>query len=100
MRPVRILSVCGSGTVSSAMLSTKLSDVLESNGYKIKTTEVSPGGVANAIANASYDLIAFTSPVTGNYGIPILNATGFLIGINEEQFVEQLLDVVKNLDLK
>lgn len=32
MRPINILSVCGSGTVSSAMLTSKLTDILEENG--------------------------------------------------------------------
>ena len=43
MRPVKILSVCGSGTVSSAMLSSKLADVLEEKGYDLEATEVAPG---------------------------------------------------------
>lgn len=99
MRPVKILSVCGSGTVSSAMLSSKLEDVLEEHGYRLEATEVSPGGVAIAMSAGAYDLIAFTSPVEGDYGVPILNATGFLVGINEEEFVENLLEVVKKLAL-
>ncbi len=99
MRPVKILSVCGSGTVSSAMLSSKLTDVLEENGYDMEATEVSPGGVAMAIASGFYDLIAYTSPVDGDYGVPILNATGFLVGINEEEFIEKLMEEVKKLSL-
>lgn len=99
MRSVKILSVCGSGTVSSAMLSSKLSDVLEENGYDMDATEVSPGGVELAMASSHYDLIAYTSPVEGKYNVPILNATGFLVGINEDEFVEELLKVVGNLKL-
>ena len=45
MRPINILSVCGSGTVSSAMLTSKLTDILEENGYEVEATEVAPGGV-------------------------------------------------------
>lgn len=99
MRRVRILSVCGSGTVSSAMLSSKLSDVLEDNGYKLDSTEVSPGGVSGAMASGQYDLIVYTSPVTGEYGIPVINATGFLVGINEDEFVEEFMAEVKKLNL-
>ncbi|MDF2544656.1 MAG: putative system, galactitol-specific component [Anaerocolumna sp.] len=99
MRAVKILSVCGSGTVSSAMLSSKLTDVLEENGYHVEATEVSPGGVEGAMAAGKYDLIAYTSPVEGDYGVPILNATGFLVGINEDEFVEELLEAVGKLKL-
>lgn len=99
MRPVKILSVCGSGTVSSAMLSQKLGDVLEEKGYEMQTDEVAPGGVALAVSSGSYDLIAYTSPVEDVYGIPLINATGFLVGINEDEFVEELMEIVGKLDL-
>lgn len=99
MRAVRVLSVCGSGTVSSAMLSSKLEDVLEEHGYDLESTEVAPGGVEIAVATGGYDLIAYTSPVEDIYGIPILNATGFLVGINEDEFVEELLAVLSKLNL-
>lgn len=100
MRPIKVLSVCGSGTVSSAMLSSKLEDVLSEHGYDMESTEVAPGGLAMAMANGSYDLIAYTSPVEDVYGIPILNATGFLVGINEQEFVEGLLAAISKLNLE
>lgn len=99
MRAVKVLSVCGSGTVSSAMLSSKLTDVLEENGYDIETTEVSPGGVFGAMESGKYDLIVYTSPVEGDYGVPILNATGFLVGINEDEFIEEFMGEVRKLNL-
>lgn len=99
MRSVKILSVCGSGTVSSAMLSSKLEDVLEENGYSMEATEVAPGGVPLAIQSGKFDLIAYTSPVEGDYGIPILNATQFLVGINEDDFIDELLEILKGISL-
>lgn len=99
MRPVRILSVCGSGTVSSAMLTSKLTDVLEEKGYDVESTEVAPGGVALAVQSSKYDLIAYTSPVEDSFGLPLLNATGFLVGLNEDEFIEELMNVVGQLKL-
>ena len=99
MREIRILSVCGSGTVSSAMLSSKLADVLEENGYDMVATEVAPGSVAQTVANGHFDLIAYTSPVEDAYGIPIINATGFLVGINEDEFIDALMEVITSLKL-
>lgn len=99
MRSVKILSVCGSGTVSSAMLSSKLTDVLEENGYSAECNEVSPGGVAGAMSTTPYDLIVYTSPVEGDFGVPIINATGFLVGINEDEFIENFMNEVKKLSL-
>ncbi len=99
MRAVKILSVCGSGTVSSAMLTSKITDVLEEKGYDVEATETAPGGVPVAVQTGSYDLIAYTSPVDDSFGLPLLNATGFLVGINEDEFIEELMDVVSKLNL-
>ena len=82
------------------MLSSKLEDVLSEHGYDMESTEIAPGGLAMALENGGYDLIAYTSPVDDSYGIPILNATGFLVGINEQEFVEELLMVVSKLNLE
>ena len=97
MRAIKVLSVCGSGTVSSAMISSKLEDVFAENDRE--ATEVSPGGVPGAMQSGGYDMIVYTSPVEGDYGVPILNATGFLVGINEEEFIEELMQVVEKLQL-
>ena len=70
MRTVNVLCVCGSGTATSAMLSAKIRDVLEEHGYDCDTDETNPPG-----------------------------ATGFLVGINEDEFIEQLMDAVGALDL-
>lgn len=99
MRPVRILSVCGSGTVSSAMLTSKLTDVLEERGYELEVEEVAPGGVPLAVQNGNYDIIAYTSPVEDGFGLPLLNATGFLVGMDEDEFVEELMKEVSKLKL-
>ena len=69
---INILSVCGSGTVSSAMLTSKLTDILEENGYEVEATEVAPGEVELAVQTANYDLIAYTSPVEDSFGLPCL----------------------------
>lgn len=99
MRPVRILCVCGSGTATSAMLAAKLEDVLEERGYQVDTDETNPPGVAIFATTQKWDVIAYTSPVEESFGIPLLNATGFLVGINEDEFIEQLMDTVGKLDL-
>ena len=100
MRAVRILSVCGSGTVSSAMLSSKLENLLAEHGYDMESTEIAPDALEVAVSTGKYDLIACTSPVKDSYGIPVLNATGFLVGINEEEFVEEFMETLGRLNLE
>lgn len=98
MRPIKILSVCGSGTVSSAMVSGKLKERLSEAGYEIVTEEVNPGGVESALLSGKYDFIAHTSPISGNFDIPVINAVGFLTGFGEEEFLEEAIKVIKAIE--
>lgn len=99
MRNINVLCVCGSGTATSAMLAAKIRDVLEEHGYDCDTDETNPPGVPTAMMTRDWDILAFTSPVEDDCGIPMLNATGFLVGINEDEFIEQLMEEVGKLDL-
>lgn len=99
MRAVNILCVCGSGTATSAMLSAKLRDVLDEQGYQCDTDETNPPGISTMLLARNWDIIAYTSPLEEEYEIPTLNATGFLVGINEDEFVEELMDAVGRLNL-
>ncbi|MGB7604557.1 MAG: hypothetical protein WBL93_03675 [Lutisporaceae bacterium] len=97
MKDIKVLTVCGSGTVTSAMLSEKLKEVFKPYGYKIKTFETNPGGVSAELVAGGFDFIAFSSPIPGTYDIPVLNAVGFLTGFGEDEFVEKVLEVLKNM---
>ena len=41
-KSVRILSICGSGTVTSSMVASKLKDYLQGQGYSVTSTEAKP----------------------------------------------------------
>ncbi len=94
--PISVLTVCGSGTVTSTMIGDKLKDRLSEKGYAVKITEVNSGGVEGAMSMGKFDFIAFTSPVPGNYDTPIFNAVGFLTGLEEEEFIEKVLVSLKD----
>lgn len=42
MKRYNVLSVCGSGTVTSSMVAEKLRETLEEKGYIVDTTEANP----------------------------------------------------------
>lgn len=96
-KQINVISVCGSGTVTSSMVAGKVRDFLDDNGYKAKTTEVNPGGVDGALASGQWDLIVHTSPLKGKYDIPAINSVGLLTGMEEEEFYEELLKTVQSL---
>ncbi|MBG9801527.1 PTS sugar transporter subunit IIB [Brevibacillus laterosporus] len=99
MKRIRVISVCGSGTVTSSMIAGKVKDILAENGFRADTITTNPGGVGEILASGKWDLIVHTSPLRGKYDIPVINAVGFLTGMDEEGFIEELLKTAKGLEL-
>ena len=96
MKKCKVLCVCGSGTVSSAMVAGKITEQLAEKGWDVHAVETSPNGVETAIAGDSYDLIACVSPVYQEFGIPKVNAVGMLTGLSEAQVIEDCLKILEN----
>ncbi|GGC93827.1 PTS sugar transporter subunit IIB [Enterococcus wangshanyuanii] len=97
MKKLNVISVCGSGTVTSTMVANKVKDFLEENGYRAQTVEVNPGGVEGQLASGNWDIIVHTSPLKGNYEIPTINSVGLLTGMGEEEFFEELLETANKI---
>lgn len=91
MKKINVLSVCGSGTVTSSMIANKVKDILKDKGYSATTVECNPNGVALQLETNNIDLIVYTSPLKQvEYGIPTISAIGLLTGMDEEGFLEDL----------
>ena len=97
VKRLNVISVCGSGTVTSSMLAGKVRDFLDYHGIKAKTVEVNPGGVEDQLSSGSWDLIVHTSPLKGKYDLPTINAVGLLSGMGEEEFFDELLETSEKL---
>ena len=61
MSAVNILSVCGSGTVTSSMVAAKLKEKLGERGYSVSTTEARPTEALNLAQSGRFDVLAHTS---------------------------------------
>lgn len=98
MKTFRVLSVCGSGTVTSSMIAEKLKDELEERGIRITATEAKPTEALNLAQGGGFDFITHTSPLPkADYGVPTINAVGFLTGFGEEEFLDEVMKVIKEL---
>ncbi|MBB5335165.1 PTS sugar transporter subunit IIB [Pectinatus brassicae] len=98
MKSINILSVCGSGTVTSSMVAGKLKEKLSEKGYAVSTTEARPTEALNLAQSGRFDFITFTSPLTpGDYGIPTINAFACLTGMGEDEFFAEVLKTVESL---
>lgn len=91
MKLVKVITVCGSGTVTSAMLSSKVTDLLEERGCRVKTVEVNPNGVAAQVQSGHWDLIVHSSPlITVPDKLTAINGVPLLTGRGEAQFIAEL----------
>jgi galactitol PTS system EIIB component len=96
-----VLSVCGSGTVTSSMIAEKLKDAMEQKGIRIIATEAKPTEALILSQNGGFDFIIHTSPIPkADYGIPVINAIGFLTGFAEEEFLDDVMKVIEKLNSK
>jgi len=99
MKQIKVLSVCGSGTVSSAMVGERIVELLGEHGYEVEVLEVNPGMVKGAVSNGDVDLVAFTSPIdpADAEGIPQINSVGLLTGLDEETFITEALQALEEM---
>ncbi len=94
MKQVNILSVCGSGTVTSSMVAGKLKE----NNIIATTTEARPTEALNLAKSGRFDLIVHTSPLPdGDYGLPTINAFACLTGIGEADFFDEVINTINKL---
>ena len=93
-KEIKILSICGSGIVTSSMVAGMLVDMFTEEGYKVKTVEAMPGNMGGICEREHFDLIAYSSPISDNYGVPALSAMGLLTGTGEEEFKEAALKIL------
>lgn len=101
MKRFNVLSVCGSGTVTSSMVAEKLKDALGKKGIRVTATEARPTEALNLAQGGNFDFIIHTSPlIRGDYGIPIVDAVGFLTGFGDEEFINNVMKVVDELSKK
>lgn len=98
MKQVNILSVCGSGTVTSSMVAGKLKEKLKENDIIATTTEARPTEALNLAKSGRFDLIVHTSPLPdGDYGLPTINAFACLTGIGEADFFDEVISTINKL---
>ena len=79
---IRILSVCGSGVVTSHMVANKLVEMFEDEGYQVDADECNPSELEGYLMRGSYDFIAYSSPIGDAHGVT---------GLGEDEFKEDAL---------
>lgn len=93
MKKVRILTVCGSGVVTSSMIANKLEDLLGEKGFRVEAEEAMPGELETRLSGKKFDLVAYSTPIGDTHGVPALDAIGLVTGRGDEEFVEKAIEI-------
>lgn len=98
MSTVRILTVCGSGIVTSSMIANTITDMLEDKGYDVEAMEANPSEMANYLARQHYDFVAYASPIDQDdlNGVPSIPAIGLITGTGTEEFAGVMMKILKD----
>ena len=94
MKNIKILSICGSGVVTSSMVASKLKDMFAEKGYDVDAVEANSSEVESYCGREHFDLIAYASPIGDSCGVPAFNAIGLITGMGEDEFMEEALEAL------
>lgn len=96
-KTIKVLTICGSGVVTSSMIAHKIVDLLGEHGYEVKAFEANPTEIENYVMRDKFDFIAYASPIHDTFGVPAIKAMGLVTGMGDEQFVEDALELLKSI---
>ena|SRR5690554_3587245 len=96
-KTIKVLTICGSGVVTSSMIANKIVELLGEKGYEVKAVEANPTEIENYVMRDKYDFIAYASPVYETFGVPAIKAMGLVTGMGDDEFVEEALEVLKSI---
>lgn len=97
-KEMKIITVCGSGTISSKFLADRLKEELNAEGFDCVTRECTNGEIPNLLSTGNWDCICHASPVNQKDfpGIPCINSVGILTGIGDDVVIEKVLEIARN----
>ena len=98
MKQFKVLSICGSVTVTSTMVAEKVKEEMALRGISLTTNTGKPTEALSLAQTGQYDVVVHTSPLPeGDYGIPRISSISCLTGIGEEEFFDEVEETLKSL---
>ncbi|MEA4812444.1 MAG: hypothetical protein VB108_07745 [Anaerolineaceae bacterium] len=96
-RKLNILSVCGSGVVSSSMVAQKVKDALKEINLEAEITCILPSSVEGYVERQPIDLVVTTSPIPGKINVPVIKGISLLTGFGEDDTIVEIQRVAKEI---
>jgi len=85
----KVAVICGAGIATSTYVAGKLEQLCKERGLDVHFSKGLALEADRLVQGA--DLIVATTPITKDYGIPVVMAVSFLTGIGEEETIQQIL---------
>lgn len=94
-----MLTVCGSGIVTSSMIANQIVEMLEDEGYDAHAQEANPSEMENFLMRQHFDFVAYASPIDEDdlNGVPAIPAIGLITGAGKEEFKEKMFEIIKSI---
>ena len=89
----RILFVCGTGGITSAIAEKKVADTCKDAGIPVTTVRCIPTSVSSNLDNI--DLIVTTTFLSGNYPVEVVNALSLITGIGADAVLDTIIHKLK-----
>ena len=98
-REINVLTVCGSGIVTSSMIANQIVEMLEDEGYDAHAQEANPSEMENFLMRQHVDFVAYASPIDEDdlNGVPAIPAIGLITGAGKEEFKEKMFEIIKSI---
>ena len=98
-REINVLTVCGSGIVTSSMIANQIVEMLEDEGYDAHAQEANPSEMENFLMRQHFDFVAYASPIDEDdlNGDPAIPAIGLITGAGKEEFKEKMFEIIKSI---
>ena len=98
-REINVLTVCGSGIVTSSMIANQIVEMLEDEGYDAHAQEANPSEMENFLMRQHFDFVAYASPIDEDdlNGVPAIPAIGLITGAGKQEFKEKMFEIIKSI---
>jgi len=96
-KEINVLTVCGSGVVSSSILGSKVKEILEKAGIYANVLGTQPQMVKSYVDKGKVDLVVTSSPISDSISVPIIKGIPLLTGVGEEECIEEIIKIAKEI---
>lgn len=100
MKKIKVLTICGSGVVTSSMIAHKIKELLHEHNYDVIAVEANPSELESYVMRDTYNFIAYASPIYNSFGVPSISGMGLVTGLGDDEFVEKALQILREQENK